>query len=344
MLRRIRLAVTAVILLVAGTAVTAVAARDAYYVDRPLPGVVVREASLAEPVTVVVEGRRVAVQPGRVLRIYRSATARVDPGGRPALLPDESPGAGGSRARRRSRSTRCSSFGPARWTGSRTSSRRSCRSRRRRRSSCTASSPTSCPPGGARASTGAPSCGPARGGPRRPARRRGELEDVAVELDTAAAEEAAETARLVVSAPVRCASRDRGVGELSREQLARLAPVHAAARPLRRHVRPGAPRSRRAAVGRPVAPPGAERALRRRGHAASGSSRRAPGLDVNPKRALAAVTAAAYSPTRTATLTMRETRADRTTRDAEALGIRERISTFTTEMGVRRRTGSTTSS
>ena len=59
-----------------------------------------------------------------------------------------------------------------------------------------------------------------------------------------------------------------------------------------------------------------------------------PGLDVNPKRTLAAVTAAAYSPTRTAAVTLQETRADRTTREAEALGIRERISTFTTEMGV----------
>nr|MBA2461007.1 VanW family protein [Actinomycetota bacterium] len=47
----------------------------------------------------------------------------------------------------------------------------------------------------------------------------------------------------------------------------------------------------------------------------------------------AAVTAAAASPLRTATLTLRETRADRTTREARALGIRERISTFTTEMG-----------
>ena len=86
-LRRIRLAVTAVIVLVAGTAVTAVAARDAYYVDRPLPGVTVREARLAQPVTVVVDGRRVEVAPGRVLRIYRSATERsIQEAGRHSFL------------------------------------------------------------------------------------------------------------------------------------------------------------------------------------------------------------------------------------------------------------------
>ena len=48
------------------------------------------------------------------------------------------------------------------------------------------------------------------------------MEDVAVPLDTAAAEEAAETARLVASAPVALRFGDRDVGELSREQLAKL--------------------------------------------------------------------------------------------------------------------------
>ena len=42
------------------------------------------------------------------------------------------------------------------------------------------------------------------------------------------------------------------------------APVHAAGRPLRGHVRPGPARARRAAVGRRMAPPGEERALRGR--------------------------------------------------------------------------------
>ncbi len=83
-LRRVRLAVTAVILVAAGTAVTAVAARDAYYVDRPLPGVVVRDPKLTEPVTVVVDGRRVAVR-ARARAAGQSHRDRArGPGGRPA--------------------------------------------------------------------------------------------------------------------------------------------------------------------------------------------------------------------------------------------------------------------
>jgi len=58
-----------------------------------------------------------------------------------------------------------------------------------------------------------------------------------------------------------------------------------------------------------------------------------PGLDVNANLALDRVTAAAYSSDRTAELALRQTRADLTTKEAGALGIRRRISSFTTEMG-----------
>ena len=332
-LRRIRLAVTAVILLVAGTAVTAVAARDAYYVDRPLPGVTVREARLAQPVTVVVDGRRVEVPPGRVLRIYRSATERsIQEAGRHSFLTrvqalaDPSP--------------------PAIHVDPVLIVRPGEMNRLADELAAELQKPTAAQvvmrgvephvvpasPGqgidrrdlvqGLRAA--------ALGGPRVV---EASLEDVAVTLDTAAAEEAAETARLVASAPVSLRFGDRDVGELSREQLAKLLVF--------------TPRSDRFVVtfdasrlARAVQPSVAEwrRQARNARFVVAGRNVRIvpsrPGLDVNPKRTLAVVTAAAYSPTRTAALTLRETRADRTTRDAEALGIRERISTFTTEMGV----------
>ena len=333
MLRRIRLAVTAVILLVAGTAVTAVAARDAYYVDRPLPGVTVRDARLAEPITVVVDGRRVEVEPGRVLRVYKQATERaVQEAGRHSFmtrvqaLADPSPPAIevdpalivrpgklselvdelaaelqqpiAANVVMRGVEPHVVAASPGQGIDRRALLR------------------------GLRAS--------ALHGPRVVEAR---LVDVTVPLDTAAAEEAAETARLVVSAPVALQYGDRDVGELSPIELARLLRF--------------TPRDDRFVVtfdrdrlARAVQPSVGEwrRQARNARFAVAGRNvsivPSRPGLDVNPKRTLAAVTAAAYSPTRTAAVTLQETRADRTTREAEALGIRERISTFTTEMGV----------
>lgn len=58
-----------------------------------------------------------------------------------------------------------------------------------------------------------------------------------------------------------------------------------------------------------------------------------PGLEVSPAATLAAVRGALESPERAADLHLRQTRADLTTKEAEALGIRERISSFTTDMG-----------
>ncbi len=222
MLRRIRLAVTAVILLVAGTAVTAVAARDAYFVDRPLPGATVREARLAQPVTVVVDGRRVEVAPGRVLRVYKRATERaVQEAGRhsfltrvqaladpsppaievdPALIvrPGELNGLVDELAAELQQPVAANvvmrgvephvvAASPGQGIDRRALLR------------------------GLRAA--------ALGGPRVVEAR---LVDVTTPLDTAAAEEAAETARLIVSAPVALHYGGRDVGELTPEQLARL--------------------------------------------------------------------------------------------------------------------------
>ena len=59
-----------------------------------------------------------------------------------------------------------------------------------------------------------------------------------------------------------------------------------------------------------------------------------PGLAPDGPWISDSIAAAAASPIRRASLRLKQTRADVTTREAERLGIRERISTFTTEMGV----------
>ena len=110
-------------------------------------------------------------------------------------------------------------------------------------------------------------------------------------------------------------------------------PLPPGRRPLPRHLRAGPDREGRRAVPRGLAPASGQRALRRRREAASGSARRArasrPTAAGSPTRSPAAAT----SSIRRASLRLKQTRADLTTREAEALGIREQISTFTTEMG-----------
>ena len=55
----------------------AVAARDAYYWDRPLPGVELREAQLETPVRVVVGGKTYDVKPAEALRVDAAATQQA---------------------------------------------------------------------------------------------------------------------------------------------------------------------------------------------------------------------------------------------------------------------------
>jgi vancomycin resistance protein YoaR len=158
------------------------------------------------------------------------------------------------------------------------------------------------------------------------------LVDDVPELDTAAAEEAAATVRRVLRAPVTLSFRGKEAGTLAPERLARLVQV----RPRRTHFVVGFDRERVANAVKPALDPWRQRARNARFVVAGGRVRivpSRPGLDVNPKVAVESLTAAAYSDLRTAELALRETRADRTTVDAQKLGIRERISTFTTEMG-----------
>ena len=169
---------------------------------------------------------------------------------------------------------------------------------------------------------------------RRPSRSvAAPLLQVGPKRTTEDAEEAAETARALASRPVVAdASAARRSARSSRPSLlawstsrraptASSSPSTASGSSVRSSPRsiPGA-----SALRTP-----ASRSTARR----CGSTPSRPGLDVNPNAALASVTAAAYSERRIARLALRETRADLTTREAEKLGIRQRISTFTTEMG-----------
>lgn len=75
--RRLGFVVAAVLACLAGAVVAAVGARDAYYWDRPLPGVELREAALAQPVAVAVGRRTYDVTPGEALRVDGTATERA---------------------------------------------------------------------------------------------------------------------------------------------------------------------------------------------------------------------------------------------------------------------------
>ena len=158
------------------------------------------------------------------------------------------------------------------------------------------------------------------------------LADVRPQLDTEAAEEGARTIRRILRQPVALSFRGKRIGELGPERLARLLRIEPAAA----HFVVGFDRELVAKAVQPSLDPWRRRATNAR-FVVDGErvriARSKPGLEVNPKAAVDAVTAAAYSDLRVAELRLRETRADLTTAEAEALGIRERISTFTTEMG-----------
>jgi len=333
MSRRIRIAATAVVISVPALAAGGIAVRDAVYVDKPLPGVVVLEAKLSRPIRVNVGDARYGVRPGRVLEVNRAATAaaalRAGRGSfwtRVRAVGDPSPPAIEVLPVLRERPVRA-----RRWT---TQLSEGLRAPTAAQVAMRGLSPVVTPAHDGerihhrlllrrlRASVrgaGAPVLAP--------------LEQVSPELDTAAAEDAAATAKQVVSAPVELHYGDRRVGAVPPQRLARLLQIN----PRRDRFVVTFDRDRLAAAVRPALSRWRQRAVNARFRVEGERVRirpSRPGLDVDPKTALAAVTTAALSPTRTARLALREIRADRTTREARALGIRERISTFTTDMGV----------
>jgi vancomycin resistance protein YoaR len=325
-MKRLGLIAAAVVAALAGTAAAAVAARDAVYWEQPLPGVSVREVALGEGIEVRVGGKRYALDPRTILRVDEAATAAA--------------------ARERGRD----SF------------------RTRIRALADPSPPAlAVDPVLVRAGSldgflqgverDLPEPAPARVSlagvePSQPGDQvdraaflaavraavlegRGWVEaplrHVDPPLTTAVAEEALATARELVAAPVELTFRGDAVGSLAPERLARLVRF----KPAGDRFVVTFDRERLARAVRPTLDPWRQRARNARFvvRGASVAIRPSlPGLDVNEAAVLDAVTAAAYG-RRVAELSLKQTRADLTTVEAERLGIRERISTFTTEMG-----------
>jgi vancomycin resistance protein YoaR len=151
------------------------------------------------------------------------------------------------------------------------------------------------------------------------------------ELTTAAAEDAAATAQRITGRPIALTFHGEDVATLTPRLLARLLRF----RPAGDHFDLFFDRKRLVRAVQPALAPWRQRARNARfvvsGDGVSISPSR-PGLDVNAAAVQEAVGNAAYGG-RTAELSLKQTRADLTTAEARKLGIRRQISTFTTEMG-----------
>jgi vancomycin resistance protein YoaR len=325
--RRIRLIAVVTLAALAGAAVAVVAARDAVYWERPLPGVTVREVPLAAGIEVRVAGKPYSVDPRTLLRVDETATAGaatqrgrhsfltrvralIDPSPptllvNPVLLPVGSSDAllsGLERALPKARPAQVSikSVVPSR-PGERID-----------RSAFLAA--------------------------LRSAVLRGErslaapLRHVEPDLQTAAAEEALAAARELVGEPVALSFQGKDVGTLEPPRLAKLVRF----RPDGERFRVTFAADRIAKAVEPFLAKWRQRAVNAR-FVVDGTRVRIrpsqPGLAPDGPWIADSFTAAASAPIRRASLRLKQTRADLTTREAQKLGIRERISTFTTEMG-----------
>jgi vancomycin resistance protein YoaR len=159
------------------------------------------------------------------------------------------------------------------------------------------------------------------------------LQEYEPPVRTPAAREAAAAARGMVAGPVRLTYSGARVGVLERRTLAKLLRF----RPRGAQLALGYDRGQLARAVRPALDPFRKRATNARFVVNGASVAIAParnGLDVDPWRSAAAVAAASSrGGGRTADLALRAVPPDRTTAEARSLGIRERISSFTTDMG-----------
>jgi len=330
-MRRTAFRIGWVTLALVAAAVATVVARDSMYADRPLPGVEVRAVDLERPLAVQVQGRTRSVRAVEALVADTTATeARARAAGRETFL---------------ARIRRLADPSPPRLLVDPILVRRPNTEALVARLSRGLAAPR---PARVERRGSSFAVVPARLGKLIDGRglateladatlagRRtivAPLQDVGPTLTTAAAEQAAATALALATRPVSLAFRGKRIGSLPPERLARL--IHFAPRQDRFLVT--FDRERLALAVKPALSPWRKRASNAR-FAIDGESVRMtpsrPGLDVNPRATLASVTAAAYSKRRVAALALRQTRADLTTREARKLGIRERISSFTTEMG-----------
>ena len=316
--------------IVAVAAVAAVGARDAYYWDRPLPGVELREAELKTPVRVVVAGREYQVRPSEALRLDGTATEQAlwDAGrtsftGRIRQLVDPSPptlvvdpvlvarpeaeliAADVSGALPKPRRAQVVARSGFRIIPSRAGD---------------AVDPAQLAAALAKASlTGARTLAPA-------------LTHVEPELTTPAAEAAVAEANELIDEPVTLEFKGEDVGTLASARLAKLLRFRPSGERFNVSFHP----ERMAKAVEPMLKPWRARAVNAR-FVVDGKQVRIrpsrPGLAVDGRWAADSVAAAAAAPTHRASLRLKQIRADLTTGDAERLGIRERISTFTTDMG-----------
>jgi vancomycin resistance protein YoaR len=158
------------------------------------------------------------------------------------------------------------------------------------------------------------------------------LTHVEPELATPAAEAAVEEAKTLVDEPVTLTFKGEEVGSLPPERLAKLLRFRPAGAEFRVSFHP----QRLAKAVEPMLKPWRARAVNAR-FVVDGARVRIrpsrPGLAVDGRWAADTVAAAAAAPVHTASLRLKQIRADLTTAEAERLGIRRRISTFTTDMG-----------
>ena len=316
---------------VAGAAVAGVAIRDAVYWERPLPGVQLREADLAGPVAVSVSGKTYDVRPGEALMVDAAATQAalvrtghdsflrrvrrlVDPNP-PTLLVDPvlvpRPGADElalrlsaalPKPRRAQVVSRLGEFSviPSR-PGDAIDPEQLLASLR------------------TAALTDARTLSPA-------------LTHVEPELTTSAAETAVVEAEDLVAEPIALSFKGEEVGSLAPQRLAKLV-----------RFRPDGPRfrvtfapDRIAKAVEPFLADWRQRAVNAR-FVVEGKSVRIrpsqPGLAPDGRWISDSISAAASSSIRRASLRLKQIRADLTTAEANRLGIREQISTFTTDMG-----------
>ena len=170
------------------------------------------------------------------------------------------------------------------------------------------------------------------GGTDRRANAVARTDHVEPTLTTPAAETAVAEAQTLVAEPVALTFNDQEVGSLTPQRLAKLVRFRVGVESFRVGFDP----QRVAKAVEPMLAQKRQRAVNARfivdgKHVRISPSR--PGLAVDGRWAADSIAAAAGSSISRASLRLKEIRADLTTNEAKKLGIRQRISTFTTDMG-----------
>ena len=330
--RRIGLFIALVLGGLAGTAVAVVAARDAVYWQETLPGVELRDVDLVRPVAVTVGDQTYDVRPGEALMVDATATDAalvhaghdsflrrvrqlVDPSP-PVILVDPvlvpRPGAEQiterltaklPKPRRAQVVSRGGEYSviPAR-PGETIDPQRLLAALRRA----------------------------VLNGDGRTVRSR--LEHVEPELTTSAAEAAVAQAKELVAEPIALSFKGEDVGSLTPQRLAKLVRFRRDSDRFRVTFAP----DRIAKAVEPFLAGWRQRAVNAR-FVVDGKAVRIrpskPGLAPDGRWIADSIAGAATSQIRRASLRLKQIRADLTTAEANRLGIRERISTFTTDMG-----------